>query len=178
MNLAAPQEMEISQRSIDAIDRKIIVATQSGLPICQRPYHMVAKQVGIEAEEVMQRMHYMLAQGVIRRIGVVPNHYALGFRANAMSVWDVDDDQVTVLGCSIGELEFVSHCYRRPRHLPQWPYNLFAMIHGRSRAVVEDKAREIAAILGSASRSSDLLYSTRILKKAGLRLRQDKQPGK
>ena len=87
----------------------------------------------------MTRLRRMQERGVVRRIGAVPNHYALGWTANGMSVWDVDDDRVTALGPQVGALDFVSHCYRRPRHLPLWPYNLFAMVHGRGRDEVADK---------------------------------------
>jgi DNA-binding Lrp family transcriptional regulator len=107
---------------------------------------------------------------VIRRIALAPNHYALGVTANGMSVWDVADDVAEALGAKVGALDFVSHCYLRPRALPDWPYNLFAMIHGRDRAEVETKRAGIAKLLGPACRSSDILYSTRILKKTGLRL--------
>jgi DNA-binding Lrp family transcriptional regulator len=120
--------------------------------------------------EVMERMSALVSRGIIRRIAAAPNHYALGMAANGMSVWDVDDDAVAALGPRVGALEFVTHCYRRPRALPLWPYNLFAMIHGSSRAEVEAKRAEIAAILGAACRASDILYSRRILKKTGLRL--------
>lgn len=156
--------------SLDAIDRRIVLATQGGLPLTPRPYHALAEQLGLPAEEVMARLRGMLARGVIRRIGAVPNHYALGYRANGMSVWDVPDEQVDELGARIGALDFVSHCYRRPRRLPQWRYNLFAMIHGRSRNEVEKKVAEIAAVLGEANRGHEVIYSTRILKKTGLRL--------
>jgi DNA-binding Lrp family transcriptional regulator len=111
----------------------------------------------------------MLKAGAIRRIGVVPNHYRLGYTANGMSVWDVDDAAVDALGERVGALASVSHCYRRPRRLPAWRYNLFAMVHGRSRIEVEAKVAEIGAVLGSAARAHDILYSTRILKKTGLR---------
>jgi DNA-binding Lrp family transcriptional regulator len=100
----------------------------------------------------------------------VPNHYRLGYIANGMSVWDVDDEQVDALGTQVGALTFVSHCYRRPRHAPAWPYNLFAMLHGRSREEVERQASEIAALLGAACAGHEILYSTAILKKTGLRL--------
>ena len=155
---------------LDALDRRIIVATQGGLPRVSRPYHAIAGQLQISAEEVMARLQRMLDAGIIRRIGAVPNHYALGYRANGMSVWDVPDERVRELGNTIGELDFVSHCYHRPRHLPEWPYNLFAMVHGRDRPEVEAKAARIAALLGAADRGHALLYSTRILKKTGLRL--------
>ena len=155
---------------LDAIDRQIIVATQSGLPRVARPYHAIAAQVCVAAEEVMRRLQRMLETGIIRRIGAVPNHYALGYQANGMSVWDVPDDRVHELGEKVGALDSVSHCYRRPRHLPAWPYNLFAMVHGRDRDEVEAKVRAIADLLGTADRGHTVLYSTRILKKTGLRL--------
>lgn len=154
----------------DEVDLRLIAATQSGLPLVPRPYHAIAEQIGIAAEEVMARLTRMLEAGAIRRIGLVPNHYALGYRANGMSVWDVEDDKVDELGERIGRLVFVSHCYRRPRHPPQWPYNLFAMLHGKSREEVTAYAEEIRALLGDSCRASDILYSRGILKKTGLRI--------
>ncbi|MCB2039159.1 MAG: Lrp/AsnC family transcriptional regulator, partial [Ottowia sp.] len=141
-----------------------------GLPLVPRPYEAVGASLGIDGEQVRQRLQAMLDEGLIRRIGAVPNHYRLGFSANGMSVWDVADDQVDGLGERIGALSFVSHCYRRPRRLPVWPYNLFAMLHGRSRDEVEAQALQVAALLGNACRAHDILYSTAILKKTGLRL--------
>ncbi|WP_291993133.1 Lrp/AsnC family transcriptional regulator [Candidatus Accumulibacter sp. ACC003] len=156
--------------SADAIDRRLIVATQSGLPLVSRPYHLLAEQLGILPDEVMERLARMLACGVIRRIGAVPNHYAIGYTANGMSVWDVPDERIDDLGARVGALAFVTHCYHRPRRLPQWPYNLFAMVHGASRAEVQAKVAEIAALLGPDCRSNDVLFSTAILKKTGLRI--------
>ena len=158
-----------SPRDPAAVDAAIVRATQAGLPRVPRPYHAVAEAIGVAPEVVMERMRAMLASGAIRRIGVVPNHYRLGWTANGMSVWDVDDDRVDELGTRIGALPGVSHCYRRPRRLPAWRYNLFAMVHGRDRAQCEAQVREIAALLGDAVRARDVLYSTRVLKKSGLR---------
>ena len=155
---------------LDAIDRALIVATQGGLPLVARPYQAIGEQVGIAGDEVMRRLQAMLDSGVIRRIGAVPNHYAIGWTANGMTVWDVADERVDELGARVGALEFVTHCYRRPRALPDWPYNLFAMVHGASRMEVTEKAAEIAALLGSNCRASEVLFSTRILKKTGLRI--------
>jgi DNA-binding Lrp family transcriptional regulator len=146
------------------------VATQEGLPRVSRPYHAIAEQLGVSADEVMTRLRDMLEAGIIRRIGAVPNHYALGYQANGMSVWDVPEERIRELGRKIGALDFVSHSYHRPRHLPEWPYNLFAMVHGRDRTEVEAKVAQIAALLGEADRGHTVLYSTRILKKTGLRL--------
>ena len=155
---------------LDELDRRIIVATQGGLARVRRPYHAIGEQVGATAAEVMARLQRMLECGMIRRIGAVPNHYALGYRFNAMSVWNVPDERIRESGEQIGALEFVSHCYHRPRYLPEWPYNLFAMVHGRDRAEVETKVADIARLLGAFNRGHELLYSTRILKKTGLRL--------
>ncbi len=155
---------------LDAVDRQLIVETQDGLPLVSRPYHALAERLGMTPEDVMARMQRMLERGIIRRIGAVPNHYALGYVANGMSVWDVPDPCVQEIGEQLGELDFVSHCYHRPRILPEWPYNLFAMVHGRSREEVEAHVRTIARILGQYARAHAVLYSTRILKKTGLRL--------
>lgn len=156
--------------NMDAIDRAIILATQDGLPLVPQPYRAVADMVGISPDEVMARFCDMLESGVIRRIGAVPNHYALGYKANGMTVWDVADERIDELGERIGQLDFVSHCYQRPRHLPDWPYNLFAMVHGHDRAETEQKAQQIAELLGDDCRTHEILYSTRILKKTGLRI--------
>lgn len=155
---------------MDEIDRALIVATQSGLPLVSRPYQAIAEQLGLTSDEVMRRMQGLLDNGIIRRIGAVPNHYAIGWTANGMTVWDVADEQVDALGELVGALPFVTHCYRRPRALPAWPYNLFAMVHGSSRDECSAKALEIKALLADACQASDILYSTKILKKTGLRI--------
>ena len=159
--------------TLDLIDRRIVQATQAGLPLVTEPYAQVAATLGLTESEVIARLAAMQDRGVIRRIALAPNHYALGMTANGMSVWDVDDDRISELGTQIGTLPFVTHCYQRPRALPEWPYNLFAMLHGESRSEVQEKQAQVAAILGNACRGHDILYSTRILKKTGLRLRDD-----
>ncbi len=155
---------------MNALDRAVVKATQAGLPLVPMPYRELARQLGVSQEEVLGALRRMLADGRIRRIGAVPNHYALGYAANAMSVWDVADGAVDELGRRIGALPFVTHCYRRPRRQPDWPYNLFAMVHGASRADTEEKIAIIRAALGRSLGASDVLYSTRILKKTGLRI--------
>lgn len=155
---------------LDAIDRRIIQATQLGLPLLAEPYQAVADRLGLSAEDVMQRMAKMQERGVIRRIAAVPNHYKLGYRYNGMSVWDVDDQCVDALGQRVAELSFVSHCYQRPRHLPDWPYNLFAMIHAKTETDAERQIAVIADLLGKDCSRHEVLYSTKILKKTGLRI--------
>jgi DNA-binding Lrp family transcriptional regulator len=155
---------------IDELDRCIVQATQQGLALLTAPYTEVASDCDCDTQTVLQRMRRMLERGVIRRIGAIPNHYRLGLSANGMSVWNVDDDNLPELGARVGRLEFVSHCYERPRHLPLWPYNLFAMVHGHDRAEVMSKIDQIDELMGTSNRQHDVLFSTRILKKTGLRL--------
>ncbi|KWR89630.1 siroheme decarboxylase subunit beta [Cupriavidus sp. IDO] len=154
----------------DAIDLVLMRATQGGLPLVPAPYAKIGALLGITEDAVIARLAAMQARGTLRRIGAVPNHYALGWRANGMTVWDVDDARIDVLGEQIGMLPFVSHCYRRPRRLPHWPYNLFAMVHARTREEAAPLVARIAAVLGDACHAHDVLWSTRILKKTGLRL--------
>lgn len=156
--------------TLDATDRRILKATAGGLPLTPHPFEEVARWLVLPENEVISRLQAMQDDGVIRRVALAPNHYALGLSANGMSVWDVADDAAEERGARVGALPFVSHCYLRPRALPDWPFNLFAMLHGRTRAEVESKRAEVAALLGGACRGSDILYSTRILKKTGMRL--------
>ena len=155
---------------MDDFARRLILATQQGLPLTPEPYAELARTLGCDEATVLAGIEDLLARGVIRRIGVVPNHYAIGWTANGMTVWNVDDAQVDTLGAQVGALDFVTHCYRRPRALPAWPYNLFAMVHGASRDECSAKAAQIRALLGAACRGDDILYSTKILKKSGLRI--------
>lgn len=156
--------------TLDPLDRAIMRATQAGLPLVSRPFAEVARQVGCSEDEVLTRFQRWQQNGVLRRIAAVPNHYALGYVHNGMTVWNVDDAHIDALGPQVAALGFVSHCYRRPRHLPEWPYNLFAMVHGRSRAQTDAQITTIAQVLGEACHGHDVLWSTRILKKTGLRI--------
>lgn len=162
--------MATDNNPLDDIDRAIIEATQAGLPLTAEPYHAVAREIGISAEHVMTRMRSMLQNGIIRRIGIVPNHFSLGWKFNGMTVWDVTDEHVDALGARVGALDFVTHCYQRPRFLPEWPYNLFAMIHAKDRDAAQQQIDQIAALLGTDCRAHSTLFSTRILKKTGLRI--------
>ena len=156
------------------LDRRIVLATQGGLPLVARPYAAVAETLGVAEGLVRERLAAMLADGRIRRIGAVPNHYAIGYTANGMSVWDIDADVIDAVGERVGRLDFVTHCYRRPRHLPDWPYNLFAMVHAASREAALARVDEIAALITAefpdACRGCDVLFSSGILKKTGLRI--------
>ncbi|WP_150523107.1 AsnC family transcriptional regulator [Roseibium sediminis] len=158
--------------TMDAKDRTIIEATQAGLPLVPRPFVVLAQTLELSEDEVIDRLAQLKKKGIIRRVGAAPNHYRLGMTANGMTVWDVDDTIVDHIGEQIGALPFVTHCYRRPRALPEWRFNLFAMVHGQDRDEVMAKRQEIANLLGETCAANDILFSTRILKKTGMRLRR------
>lgn len=163
-------QKQIEGNILDEIDRKIIAATQHGLPLTRNPYHDIANQLNLEVKDVISRMQSMTDRGIIRRTGVVPNHYKLGFKSNGMTVWNVPEEKIKELGEKIGALDFVSHCYQRPRFLPEWPYNLFAMVHGKSHDEVHEKIKIIVELLEDDNRGHQVLFSTKILKKTGLRI--------
>jgi len=155
---------------LDDTDRKLISVTQSGFSIEPCPYQSIASNIGLTQDEVIQRLKNLLCNGIIRRIGAVPNHYKLGLTANGMTVWDVDDTKIEALGNLIGQLDFVSHCYQRPRHLPMWRYNMFAMVHGADKEEVNEKVKQIEHLLAENCSAHETLFSSAILKKTGLRL--------
>ena len=160
----------LSPQPLETLDRRLIELTQAGLPLHPEPFVELAKQAGCEPQQVIASLQRMLDSGAIRRIGAIPNHYRLGLRANGMSVWDLPTERLAELGPQIGALPWVSHCYERPRRRPQWRYNLFAMVHARERGQVSDKVAHIAALLGDDLRDHQVLFSSAILKKTGLRL--------
>ncbi|HYG85252.1 MAG TPA: AsnC family transcriptional regulator [Azospirillum sp.] len=155
---------------LDETDRRIMLATQEGLPIVARPFAAVAERVGIPEAEVIDRFRRMQEMGIVRRVAAVPNHYKLGYTANGMTVWEVPLDVIDEAGQRLAALEYVSHCYRRPAKPPEWPYTLFAMVHATDRTQVEARVTEMAALLGDLARGHTVLYSTKILKKTGLRI--------
>ncbi|MBI2304168.1 MAG: Lrp/AsnC family transcriptional regulator [Chloroflexi bacterium] len=154
------------------IERRLILAIQGGLPLVPQPYLAVARELGITEEEVIILIDGMLADGRIKRIGAVPNHYALGIIANGMSVWNVPDHQVAEVGRRMGQLPVVTHCYRRPRRPPHWPYNLFAMVHGYSREDVLVTVDGIARELELEGLPREVIFSTQLLKKTGVRFQE------
>jgi DNA-binding Lrp family transcriptional regulator len=152
----------------------LVMEIQGGLPTTRTPYADVAAALGQPVEWVVETIKRFDAEGKVRRVGVIPNHYALGYTENGMTVWNVPDDLVETVGPAVAALDFVTHCYQRPRHEGVWPYNFFAMTHGRdepeSRARIEQVREVMAEHWDVADDDWDTLFSTRILKKTGIRL--------
>lgn len=158
---AAPDKGQLAQR--------LVALTEAGLPLVADPWAWLAEQLGLGVDATLELLQALQAEGAIRRIAAVPNHYRLGYRHNGMTVWNVEDSQIERLGPLIGSQSFVSHCYRRPRR-EGWHYNLFAMVHGRSAEEIEAYRAQIRLLLGSACHADEMLVSSRILKKTGLRV--------
>lgn len=152
------------------IEKKIIEALQSGMPISERPFLKISQELDMTEAELISQIERMKASGLIRRVGLVPNHYAIGYTSNLMTVWDINDSDIDQVGETVGALDFVSHCYQRPRHLPDWPYNFFAMVHGKSEEEANNKMKQISQLIEDSCRQYTSLKSTKILKKTGLRI--------
>jgi DNA-binding Lrp family transcriptional regulator len=153
----------------DPGDLELVRAVQAGLPLVSRPYAEVAERIGMSEQEVMVRLGRLLESGDIRRLGVVVRHRELGYRANAMVVWDVPDERVTEVGRIIGRQPLVNLCYRRPRRPPRWHYNLFCMIHGRSREGVLKNLADMVERCGLEDIPHRALFSLRRFKQRGAR---------
>lgn len=150
-------------------DRRLLAALEDGLPLVARPYAALGAALDLSEATVIERLKALGDAGVIRRFGVIVRHHELGYRANAMTVFDVPDDQVGPAAAILARLPFVTLCYRRPRRPPRWPYNLFCMIHGRDRSAVEALIGEASLTAGLADAPRAVLFSRRRFKQAGAR---------
>ncbi len=152
---------------LTARDKQLVAAIQSGLPLVSHPFAEIGARIGLSENETIERIQALLADGTIKRLGVIVRHHELGYRANAMTVWNIPDEQVDKLGQCIGSIDFVTLCYRRPRHLPDWPYNLFAMIHGQNRAAVSNNIECLIERCGLKAIQHEVLFSRRRFKQCG-----------
>lgn len=154
--------------TVDATDRVLLAALEPGLALVARPFAALARQTGLAEQEVIDRLRELHRQGIVTRFGVIVRHRALGYRANAMVVWDIPDDQIAAVAPTLAALPFVTLCYRRPRR-PGWPYNLFCMIHGKDRETVRAQIVRANASAGTTGLPQAVLFSTRAFKQHGAR---------
>ena len=164
--------MDMRTTRHDATDLALVRAVQDGLPLSPHPYARVAERVGISEAEVLARLRRLSETGDIRRLGVVVRHRELGYCANAMVVWDVPDQQVAEVGRLLGRQPRVNLCYRRPRRLPEWRFNLFCMIHGHARQEVLEHLAELIRSCGLEQLPHQVLFSRRRFKQCGARYGQ------
>jgi DNA-binding Lrp family transcriptional regulator len=150
-------------------DRGLIAAVQDGLPLVAHPYAVLAETLGTSEADIIERLQRLQDNDLIKRMGVVVKHRALGYHANAMVVWDVPDNDIERVGKLLAAQECVTLCYQRPRRLPDWPYNLFCMIHGRERKAVLRRLEQIIAVNDLGDLSREVLFSLRSFKQRGAR---------
>lgn len=150
-----------------SLDDRILLAVQTGLPICPRPYRAIAEQLAISEDYLLDRLQALRQQGVIKRWGVIVKHRPLGYQANAMIVLDVPDEQVARLGAKISAQSCVNLCYQRPRQGDRWPYNLYCMIHGKDRAAVHALWQSVQQECGLSDFAFEILFSRRCFKQRG-----------
>lgn len=150
-------------------DHRLVAAVQGGMPLVAQPYAEIARTAGFTAPEVLASLSRWLRDGIARRIGVVVRHRALGYEANAMVVWDVPLADLPQIAPRIAAHPEVTLCYRRPRRLPDWPYDLFCMIHGRDREAVLGVLARVRRDPALAGIPYEVLFSTRCFKQRGAR---------
>lgn len=149
---------------MDDAQIRIVKALRNGIQIVEEPFAEVAKEAGVTEDELLAQLRSWKADGTIRRFGAILRHQRAGFDVNAMTVWNVPDDQVDTFGQMAAEFQAVSHCYERPK-FDDFPYNLYTMIHGKSRGECELTAKEISAKSGITQ--YEMLYTTTEFKKTG-----------
>ena len=149
----------------------LIEAIQSGLPLVERPYAKIGSQIGLTEDAVIRDIYRLVGCGAVKRFGVIVRHHELGYRANAMLVWDVPDEHIDELGRKLGALDKVTLCYQRPRRLPEWRYNLFCMIHGKERCSVLAYIDQIVNMFSLEDIPHAVLFSRRRFKQCGARYR-------
>jgi siroheme decarboxylase len=147
-------------------DHLVLAALEDGLPLTSTPYRDLGLRAGLDEGTVIETLRRLLEAGLISRLGIIVRHQELGYRANAMVVWDVADDQVVEIGRRFAAVDAVTLCYHRPRR-PGWPYNLFCMVHGRERTAVCDQVAALARDCDVEDVPRDILFSRRRFKQRG-----------
>jgi DNA-binding Lrp family transcriptional regulator len=176
--LPARAELLAERRAPSSEERALLAALQDGIPIDVRPYAMLAQAAGTDEASVLALIERWLGEGTVRRIGIIVEHRRLGYRANAMVVWDVPDEAVGRIGRQIAGTGLTTLCYRRGRSLPDWPYNLYCMMHGTNRRAVRGQLERLAAQVDLLCYPSQTLFSVRQFKQTGARYVEEPGSGR
>jgi DNA-binding Lrp family transcriptional regulator len=156
--------------TVTEADRKVLAAIQEGLPLVPRPYAEIGRTIQMSEEEVVDRIHALQLNGIIRRMGIIVHHRPLGYSANAMVVWNLPAEQIEPFGTAVSQLDYVTLCYQRRAALPRWPYTLYTMIHGKDRESVLQRVQSLVALSPQADKTDyRVLFSSRRFKQQGAR---------
>jgi siroheme decarboxylase len=159
----------MKEQMINDCEHNLLAAIQNGFPLTSQPFREIGEELGCSEDSVIATLTDLCNRGVIKRIGVIVRHRELGFKANAMVVWDIPDHAVGEMGKQIGQFDFVTLCYRRRRSPPEWPYNLYCMIHGRERGQVLENIATLENACGLDHSAKQVLFSRRRFKQQGAR---------
>lgn len=155
--------------ALNATQKQVLRALQAGLPLVPHPYETVAQWVGMTEGALLELIRDWVDNGVIRRLGFVVRHHELGYRANAMVVWQVPPELACTFGHRLRQAPDVTLCYQRRPSPPRWPYNLYCMIHGRDRAPIQRRIESLTQSAGLAGFAREVLFSTARFKQQGAR---------
>jgi DNA-binding Lrp family transcriptional regulator len=150
---------------LDDLDKKIIALIQGDLPLTKQPFALLAQELGISEELLLERIRNLKAQGIIRRFGATLHHQKAGLKANAMIAWQVPEPKIEEIGAIMAQHKEVTHCYQRVTY-PDWPYNLYTMVHGRNQKECLQIAQKIA--LETGVKDYVLLFSEKEFKKTSM----------
>jgi DNA-binding Lrp family transcriptional regulator len=153
---------------LEPADRTLLSALADGLCISSQPFAELGKRAGMLETEVIRRLKVLYEAQIIRRFGVILKHRALGYEANAMVVFDMAENQVEEVGKALAQNPGVTLCYRRRRAF-DWPYNLYCMVHARSRAEAGQVISGLRDATSSFRRDMSVLFSTRCFRQRGIR---------
>ncbi len=148
------------------LDKKIITRLQDDLPLTLDPYGVLARELGVDEDDLLNILQQLKAKGILRRMGAILYHHSAGYKANGMVAWRVPQERVEEVGELMASFPQASHVYQRPVY-PDWPYNLFTMLHGKNREEVEETSKEIST--RTAIPDYTILYSLREFKKVSMR---------
>jgi len=149
--------------------KRILKALSKGLPICEEPYKELAESLNVDEQQLLDFIQELKDSNVISRFGMIINPESVGYHCNALVVWDVPDDEVDEIGSLLGLQEKISLCYKRPRQMPDWPYNLFTMLHGKNQQSIVAELNHIVSENDIGQYACDILFSTKTFKHSGAR---------
>ena len=151
---------------IEDKDHLLLAQISEGLPICSRPYAIMGEKIGLSEAQVIERLTYLQDRGMIKRLGIIVKHATLGYRANAMIVWRIPQAEIDIVAQEMLKFSFVTLCYQRPM-LPEWPYNLYCMIHGKNKVTVKNQLAQLIEQCGLETIEKQILFSSRCFKQRG-----------
>ncbi|MCA8868624.1 MAG: Lrp/AsnC family transcriptional regulator [Rhodobacteraceae bacterium] len=170
---ATPQPANIDPEALRPADRPIVQAMTEGLPLIPLPFAAIAAALGRSESDIIARIEALQTAGILTRIGVIVRHRAIGWKSNAMVVWDVPEDRIDIAGPVLARHPGVTLCYQRPRIEGLWPFSLFSMIHAQSREAALETLRAASALPELAGCTHQVLFSVKCFKQQGALVHQE-----